>query len=191
MSTFNRPRNNTTQLPAEYQLHRTSNIQRDKKTQIQSYFIAIALLAFAPAVLFELPIYSGWHPAVVIAVTVIAVFIYLALHEATHGIALHILTGKRSSYSLRLPFRRTGNQSYLTRLSVVMAALAPVTILGGLLFDALRSVPLDFRLPLYILLALNFACSAGDYIASAIALKQPKNALLRDNGEELEVYLPD
>ncbi|QGU08426.1 hypothetical protein COCCU_12630 [Corynebacterium occultum] len=191
MNIFNRPRpNNSTHLPVGHKHHRSINFPGDHKVQIQSYFIAVVLLAVAVALLFELPISSGWHPGIVIAVTIIAALIYMALHEATHGIALHILSGKPSSYSLRLPFLSTGNQSFFTQLSLVTAALAPVVLLGGLLLAALLLMPADFRMTLYILLSLNFAGSAGDYVESAIALKQPKNALLRDNGEDLEVYLP-
>ncbi|MHA2787570.1 DUF3267 domain-containing protein [Corynebacterium sp. S7] len=178
------------QLPANYVLDSSINIQKDDKTKIQGGFIAIALVAFAIALLFDLPINSGWNTALVVVVTIIAVLIYLALHEATHGIVAKWLTKTPSSYSFSFPFLRTSNAGFLSRKDLAVVALAPVVLWGIVLLMALLFVPEDFRMTFYILLALNFAGSSGDYIEASTALKQPKSALMRDNGNELEVYLP-
>ncbi|WP_018298125.1 DUF3267 domain-containing protein [Corynebacterium lubricantis] len=180
----------TSQLPANYVLDHTINIQQDDKAKIQGYFIAIALVAFAIALLFDLPITSDWHTGVVIVITIIAVVVYLALHEATHGIVAKWLTQTPSTYSFSFPFLRTSNTGFLTRRGLAAVSLAPVAVWGVVLLLALLVVPEDFRMTLYILLALNFAGSSGDCIEAAAALKQPENTLLRDNGDELEVYLP-
>lgn len=170
---------------------RSIDIQRDHKVRIQGCAIVLALVAVAGAVFLGPLIASGWHPGVVLTVTLAAGLGYLMLHEATHGVAARLLTGQPSSYSLRFPFLRTGNQGVLSRNGLVTVALAPALLWGVLLAVALFTVPGDLRMTCYILLAINIAGSAGDYIEAAIALRQPGNALFRDDGAELEVHLPE
>jgi Putative zincin peptidase len=121
----------------------------------------MALVAVGVALLLELPLESSWSSIFTISVTVFACLIYMAVHEATHGVVLHILTKVKPSYALRFPFLTTGNHAYLTRRSAVVVALAPAVIWGIVLVAALLTLPQDYLLTAYILLALNFAGSVG------------------------------
>lgn len=180
----------TLQLPADHHLHRSINIQQDHRVRIQTSSAVIALLAVAVVPLFDLPIRSGWPPGTLIAVIVLGVLLYFLVHEATHGVVAQLLTGRRSSYSFRFPFLRTGNTGILHRGALATVALAPVVFWGALFLIALFTVPMDFRMLCYVLLVLNIAGSTGDFVEAAIALRQPEGALLRDTGAELEIFLP-
>lgn len=181
------------ELPTTYHRHLTVDFKKDRKFSValQAIFLAVILIAVAVALIFDLPLASGWNPVVTTLVTLLLLLVYMAVHEATHGVALRVLTGTQPSYAVRFPFLSTSSPLYLTRGSVVIVALAPCLIWGTVLFAALLLVPEDLRLTVYILLALNFAGSAGDYLETALALRQPRQALLQDEGSCVHVFLPD
>lgn len=182
----------TSVLPSPYRVHRTVDLKTDKKfaLAVQGLFVLVAFLAVAAALLLDLPLASGWGPLVTIPVTLVACLVYMAVHEATHGVVLHLLTKVRPSYAMRFPFLTTGSHVYLTRRSVVIAALAPAILWGIVLSVALFTVPADYRLTAYILLALNFAGSSGDYVEVALAVRQQRGALLQDHGSKIHVFVP-
>lgn len=182
----------TPDLPATYAKYRTVDFKKDRKIAvlIQAIFIGVALLATAVALLFELPLASDWHPVITIVVTVLAGLVYMAAHEATHGLTLRFLTGAQPSYRLKFPFLTTSSSLYFTRRSIVITALAPCVIWGVVLLVALLLVPADARLMVYILLALNFAGSAGDYVEATLALRQPPRTLLQDDADRIHIFCP-
>lgn len=186
-----RPRDSV-ELPTTFQRHLTVDFKKDRKffATIQGIFVAVVLIAVAVAVLLELPLAPGWGPAITIPVTLLSLLLYLAVHEATHGVTLQLLTGSQPSYALRFPFLTTSSSVYLTRRSTIITALSPSIIWGAVFFVALFLVPADARLTVYILLALNFAGSAGDYLEAALAVRQPREALLQDEGNCVHVFLP-
>ncbi|MCS5479937.1 DUF3267 domain-containing protein [Corynebacterium sp. YIM 101645] len=182
----------TLELPMTYHRHVTVDFKKDRKffLTLQAVFLVVVLIAAAVALVLDLPLASGWNPGVTTLATVLSLVVYMAVHEATHGISLRLLTGTQPSYSVRFPFLSTSSSLYLTRRSLIIAALAPCLIWGTVLLAALFLVPADARLTVYILLALNFAGSAGDYLEAALALRQPREALLQDEGDRVHVFLP-
>lgn len=156
----------TAELPPAYRAHRTVDLKKDRKfaVAVQGLFVLVALFAIAAVLLLDLPLVSRWGPIVTIPVTLLACLVYMAVHEATHGVVLQLLTKVRPSYAVRFPFLTTGNRAYLTRRSAVIVALAPGIIWGIVPLVALLTLPADYRLTAYILLALNFAGSAGDCV---------------------------
>jgi hypothetical protein len=114
----------------------------------------------------------------------------MAVHEATHGVVLHVLTKVRPTYAVRFPFLTTGSHVYLTRRSVAIAALSPAILWGIVLVVALFTVPAEYRLTAYILVTLNFAGSSGDYVEVVVAARQPRGALLQDDGSQIHVFVP-
>ena len=182
----------TPELPQTYAKYQTVDFKKDRKVAIlmQAIFLGVALLAVAVALLFELPLASEWHPVITIIVTMFAGLIYMAAHETTHGVTLRLLTGTQPSYRLRFPLLTTSSSLYLTRRSVIVTALAPCVLWGVVLLVTLFLVPADARLTVYILLALNFAGSAGDYVETALALRQPRRTLIQDDADRLHVFRP-
>lgn len=183
----------TLELPTTYRRHLTVDFKKDRKffVTLQGIFLAMVLVAVAVALAFDLPLASDWNPVVTALATLLLLLVYMAAHEVTHGVTLRLLTGTQPSYAVRFPFLSTSSPLYLTRGSLVIVALAPCLIWGAVLFTALLLAPADLRLTVYILLALNFAGSAGDYLETALALRQPREALLQDEGDCVHVFLPD
>jgi len=114
----------------------------------------------------------------------------MAVHEATHGLVIQLLTKMKPSYGVRFPFLTTGNHAYLTRRSAVVVALAPAVIWGIVLAAALLTLPQDYLLTAYILLALNFAGSVGDCVEVYVVSRQQPDALVQDDGEQVHIFVP-
>lgn len=180
------------ELPVTYRAHLTVDLKKDKKLAlaVQGIFVSIALVAVGAALLLSLPLGTDWTPIVTIFVTLAACLVYMAVHEATHGVTLQLLTKVSPSYKLRFPFLTTGNRAYLTRRSAVIVALAPAVLWGIVLLAALLALPDDYRLTAYIVLVLNFAGSAGDIVEVHVVSRQRPEALVQDDGNKVHVFLP-
>lgn len=181
------------ELPMTYHRHLTVDFKKDRKFSValQGIFLAVILIAVALALIFDLPLASGWSPVITALITLLLLLVYMAAHEATHGVTLRLLTGTQPSYAVRFPFLTTSSPLHLTRRSIIIVALSPCLIWGAVLLTALLVVPEDLRLTVYILLALNFAGSAGDYLEAVLSLRQPREALIQDEGDCVHVFLPD
>jgi hypothetical protein len=179
-------------LPPAYRLHGTVDLKKDKRyaAAVQAIFVLVAIAAGAAGIFLDLPLASSWSPLLSIPVTVAACFAYMALHEATHGAAVQMLTKVRPSYAVRFPFLTTGTEAYLTRRTATVVALAPVVLWGAVILAALLTVPIDFRLTVYVLLALNLAGSAGDGVEAFVVSRQRRDALLQDDGDKLHIFVP-
>lgn len=179
-------------LPTGYLLHQTIDIKSERKFQLatQSFFLLIVLAAGTAALVFALPLTSGWSLWGTIAVTAISVLVYMAVHEATHGVAIHVLTGIRPFYGMAFPFLTTGSRAYLSHRSFVIAALAPCIVWGAVLLAAWFLLPADFRLTAYVVLTLNFAGSAGDFVLIGAVRGQPAGALVQDDGAKVRIFVP-
>ena len=182
----------TVALPSAYLQYLTVDLKKDRKAAVavQGIFVLVVLLAAAAALLLDVPLATSWGPAVTIPVMLAACLVYMAVHEATHGVALQLLTKARPSYAVRFPFLTTGNHAYLTRRSTVIVALAPAVIWGVVLFIALLTLPADYLLSTYILLTLNFAGSAGDFVEVYVVSRQQQDALVKDDGNQIHVFVP-
>ncbi|MDZ4089750.1 MAG: DUF3267 domain-containing protein [Arthrobacter sp.] len=182
----------TVELPSAYRQHMTVDLKKDRKfaVAVQGIFVLVVLLAAVAALLLDLPPATSWGPAVTIPVTLAACLVYMAVHEATHGVALHLLTKVKPSYAVRFPFLTTGNHAYLTRRSGIIVALAPTVIWGIVLVVALLTLPPDYLLSAYILLTLNFAGSAGDFVEVYVVSRQQQDALVKDDGNQIHVFVP-
>lgn len=186
------PLRDSAELPPAYGEHRTVDLKKDRRfaVAVQALFAVVAFVAVAAALLLDLPLASSWSPVVTIPVTLLACLVYMAVHELTHGVVLQLLTKMQPSYTVRFPFLTTGNSAYLTRRSAVIVGLAPGVIWGVALLIALLTLPADYRLTVYILLALNLAGSSGDWVEVNVVARQQHDALVQDDGDKIRVFVP-
>ena len=183
----------TAELPSSYLKHLTVDLKTDRRlaVAVRGIFVLVALSAVVAALLIDLPRDPSWGPAVTIPLTLAACLVYMAVHEATHGVLLQLLTKVKPSYAVRFPFLTTGNHAYLTRRSAVIVALAPSVLWGIVLILALFTLPQDYLLSAYILLTLNFAGSAGDFVEVYVVSRQQPDALVKDDGNQIHVFVPE
>lgn len=72
----------------------------------------------------------------------------------------------------------------------MIVAVAPAVIWGLVLLAALATLPQDYLLTAYILLALSFAGSSGDFVEVYVVSRQPSGALVQDDGNKVLVFVP-
>lgn len=183
---------NTPHLPAGYQIHGTLDLKENKKASlaIQLVFVLIVLAMVGLAVWQGFPAPRAWSTGMVILVTVLMAFAYIALHELTHGVAMKAFSGVRPVYLFRFPFAATGSTAYFNKPSFIIIALAPVALWGAVLIALLSWLPAELFTSIYIVLGLNFAGAAGDYVQVYLVSKLPRTALIQDDGKQTRVFLP-
>ena len=182
--------NNTTKLPTNYVLSQKIDLKKDNKLSllIQIIFIIIAAMFVGFAIIFKLPIKNEFNAFKNIVITVGLVFLYMIVHELTHGVFIKFLSKEKPMYTFRFPFLTTGSNVYFNKRSFIIIALAPVIGWGTILLLALFVVPQYLFMSIYIVLGLNFAGSAGDYIQVVSFSKLSNTTLLHDDGNKTSVY---
>lgn len=191
METQTRLRDTET-LPLTYRLHRSIDLKKDRRYSlaVQGIFVVVALAAVAAALLLDLSLGSSLSSIVMVPVVLAVCLVYMAVHEVTHGVVLQLLTRLRPSYAVRFPFLTTGSEAFLTKRNTMTVALAPSVIWGLALLIAVFALPPDYRLIAYIVLTLNFAGSAGDYVEAWVVGRQRHDVLVRDDGDKVHVFVP-
>lgn len=127
----------------------------------------------------------------------IAMFVYMVLHELVHGAAYKKLTGEKLTFGLSWSCAFCGvPKIYTYRRTALIAVLAPFVVFS-LLF-AILTVALYFVSPvLYLasvtLLGLHLGGCVGDlYVTILLLFKfKDKGTLMRDTGPEQFFYVPE
>jgi len=180
---------NTTTLPTNYELIESYDLKQNKLNLfIQSIFIIIAGIFVGIAFIFNLKFNSEYHGLITAGITIFMVLVYMALHELTHGVFISILSKTKSTYKLRFPFLTTGTNAYLNKKGFIIICLAPSVIWGIILGVVIVFIPDNFLLSLYILLGLNFAGSAGDYLQVYLVSRTANKSLIQDDGNKTNIY---
>ena len=181
--------NNVPSLPPNYTLQSSYDLKSPQMNLIiQLIFLGIAGIMVGAAFLFAWIPSSSLHGFVVAAITIGLVLVYMSLHELTHGVVLALLSKTPSRYAFRFPFLTTGSMSYYNKKSFILVCLAPSVLWGMILGLLLAVVPSDYRLILYIVLGLNLAGSAGDYLQVFLVCKTKPEGLIQDDGSITRIY---
>lgn len=179
-------------LPAGYQAKRTFDMAKDKQlnTVIQFLFLFITGVLIGFALWVGLPLSTDLNPFSSFLVTVLLVFIYMALHELTHALFIKIFSGTLPSFRIRFPFLSVGSEAVFKQSHFIVIALAPVLLWGALLIIMLFIIPERSFLSIFIVMIVNFAGSGGDYVQAYIAFNSPAYTLFQDNGKETTLFVP-
>lgn len=180
---------NTNILPDKYALEKSYDLkQQNMNFIIQMIFIIIAGIFIGLAFLIKIQLSSDYSGFITAGITIGLVLIYMFLHELTHGIFISLFSKSKSRYSFNFPFLTTGTDAYLNKKSFIIVCLAPSVLWGIVLGISFFLVPNHLMLSFYILLGLNFAGSAGDYLQTIIILKSQKDVLIKDDGSKTNIY---
>lgn len=123
-----------------------------------------------------------------------AMFLYIVLHELTHGAAYKALTGQKLTFGLTLYVAFCGVPSIYVRRGASLVALTSPLILFTLVLGGLSAL-MWFIQPLYFILsALLFGlhlggCSGDIYMTALLLFKyRDGDILIRDTGPEQFIY---
>ncbi len=127
---------------------------------------------------------------------VVAVVAVLAItfggHEAVHGLAIRLL-GHRPRFGMMLRkgvFYATADNALFPRNHFIMIALAPLLLLTVAGMVVMIFVPDTISYYVGLIVVLNAAGSIGDLWMTAVALRYPPEALVRDEADSIRIYVP-
>lgn len=130
-------------------------------------------------------------------ITLIAMLVYLVLHELVHGIAYKGLTGQRLTFGISWSCAFCGMPDiYTYRRTTLISVSAPLVVFSIVFLGAM--IGLYFVHPLYymlgaVLLGMHLGGCSGDvYVIYLLLCKfKDKKTLVRDTGPEQFFYVPE
>ena len=123
----------------------------------------------------------------------VGILVYLVLHELTHGIVYHLMTGEKLRFGLSWSCAWCGVPDiYVTRRTALCALLAPFVLFSAV-FIALICLCSGLAAATAILLfAVHFGGCAGDLYDTLLLLFRLRgDILMRDTGPKQTFYARD
>ncbi len=117
-------------------------------------------------------------------------FAYIPLHEITHGILMHILSGVKPKYGFKLCYAYAGSNVYFDKFSHNLIALAPLVLWGIVLFILERTMPGRWFWLFYLIQISNVSGSMGDVYCVLHLMKMPKDIVIQDTGTRMRILAP-
>lgn len=135
------------------------------------------------------PFAESLSPLIATLVTIALVFM---LHEAIHGLFIAIY-GHRPYFGFKPQygvFYATTRNALFPRNSFLVIALAPLVLMTFSAAALMFILPDALSYYLGLIIALNAAGAIGDLWMSAVVLRYPAHALVRDEADSIRIYLP-
>ncbi len=184
------------QLPAGYHKSFVVDLQKDKKLAllVNGSALLIAAVMTIPA-LTLVPIASlfsmthGFSMYLLrFAVLILGSILYIILHELIHGIFMKGFSGKKPNYGFTGLYAYAGSNVYFSRKPYIIIALAPVVILGTVLFILNVLLPVEWFYVIYFIQITNLSGAAGDIYITIRFSRLPEDILIQDTGVSMTVY---
>ncbi len=183
-------------LPEGYREIYTVNLQKDKKTALLVNTLAVLIgLAMGIPMHFAVPITTLFDfsqgPLYIwirYGVMMLAVVVYMILHELVHGVAMKLCGTKHVKYGFTGLYAFAGSDDYYDKYSYITIALAPVVVWGIVIAVVNVFVPTSWFWVVYILQISNISGAAGDFFVTIKFLRFPRDILVKDIGVGMTVY---
>ncbi|MEA4833028.1 MAG: DUF3267 domain-containing protein [Oscillospiraceae bacterium] len=179
------------EVPEDYKLLRTVDLQNDKKAALLVNFaaIGISVVMIAAAILIRgiketAYIYFTVGKAVIFIFSIIA---YMVLHELTHGIFMRYYSGKKPKYGFTGLYAFAAADALFKKRQYIVIGLSPIVILGVLILALNIFLPQYFW-SIYIIQILNVSGAAGDLYVMALLVGIKSDILVFDTGTAMRIY---
>ena len=150
--------------------------------------MAVVMVFFVPFTAI-LDVESGIYAPILRSVTILAgCFIYIILHELTHGVFIKKYSGKKAHYGFKGGCAYAGSDAYFDRKSYIVIALAPIVIWGVILLVLNFLVPIEWFWVVYIIQIMNVSGAVGDLYVTIKFSGMPEDILVTDCGVGMTVY---
>ncbi|MBO5338940.1 MAG: DUF3267 domain-containing protein [Clostridia bacterium] len=194
----------TLELPKNYKLGHTVDMQTNKKQSFLVNLIAILIgVALAVPMAFLVPLGSLFDmgdldkKAIFLyilrfAVLLVGSFLYIILHELTHALFMKIFGAKKIKFGFTGLFAYAGSEhEYFKKWPYIIIALAPLVVFG-IIFAVI--CPFIYTSSwfwiVYFWQIQNISGAAGDIYVSIKFLKAPKDAYIKDEGTMMKLFVP-
>lgn len=170
-------------LPKEYVVIKQIDLNTKEKLiniigiSILIFMMVIGWLCENPLTLYS---NSSFNIILLMLVSILAIILYIPIHEAVHALFLKCFGKEKVFWNKKNSFFYVGSKAYLSPKKYIVVALAPCIILGLIIFLITLFLPINYFWCIYMLQIANIASSTGDFYASYIALKSPKDVLIQD-----------
>lgn len=183
-------------LPDGYNEIYAVDLQKNKKTALFVNILAVVIAALLVVPMcFVVPISSLFsmesgmlNCTVRFAVLLLAMILYMVLHELVHGIAMKICGTKKVKYGFTGMYAFAGSTDYYDKTAYIFIALAPVVLWGVVLLAVNLIVPAEWFWVVYFIQITNLSGAAGDLFVTAKFSRLPKDILVQDYGVGMKVF---
>lgn len=143
--------------------------------------LGIVLVPFGPT--WQL-IRDRWYVLLLLA---FLYFAYICLHELTHGVFMHALSGVKPKYGFQLCYAYAGSNVWFDRRSHIIIALAPLVIWGVILQILCTVLPEGWFWIFWLIQISNVSGAAGDVYCSIYLARFPGDILIQDTGTRMRI----
>lgn len=183
-------------LPEYYKEILRIDLQKDKKLALIVNILAIVIAAvLAVPAHFVVPIFSLFNMEsgfgnylLRFAVLLVAIVLYMVLHELVHGAVMKLCGTKKVKYGFTGMYAFAGSDDYYDKKAYLIIALSPVVLWGILLAVWSCFVSPEWFWVIYLVQITNLSGAAGDLFVTVKFLKLPKDILVKDYGVSMVVY---
>lgn len=186
-------------LPEDYREIADIDLQKNKKQMLLVNGLALVIMfAMIIPMLFVVPLSTLFEDEVVTqgdfgflikpVVMLVAMVIYMILHELVHGICMKAITKVKPRYGFTGMYAYAGSDAYFGKGAYLLVALAPVVLWGVVLAILTPMVPISWFWVVYFVQIINISGAAGDIYVTCRMLKMPKDILVQDSGVAMKVY---
>lgn len=183
-------------LPEYYKEILRIDLQKDKKLALIVNILAIVIaVVLAVPAHFVVPIFSLFNMEsgfgnylLRFAVLLVAIVLYMVLHELVHGAVMKLCGTKKVKYGFTGMYAFAGSDDYYDKKAYLIIALSPVVLWGILLAVWSCFVSPEWFWVIYLVQITNLSGAAGDLFVTVKFLKLPKDILVKDYGVSMVVY---
>ena len=180
-------------LPENYEEALHVDLQKDKKTALKVNGLALLIytMLFIPAFLIRpLDLMNGVElDLVVTGVTIVAFFVYIVLHELTHGVVMKHYGGKEVNFGFTGIYAYAGSSKvYFSRNSYIVITLAPFVLWTVVFTILLLLFHKTLYWPLIFMQITHISGCAGDLYVYHLVRKLPDTLYVKDTGVEMTAY---
>ena len=186
------------ELPEGYICVKTIDAKEDKKFMVLMTVVNFLLLAimFGLGLLIILKLHPGEdiniNPFIVL-IACAAMFVYIILHELTHGLFYKIFTHEKLTFGLTLLVAFCGvPKLYVNRKTSLITTLAPFVIFNIIYILLMILIPdLFTKIVVLFMFAMHFGGCVGDlWVAYYLIFKhRDKKMLVNDTGPKQTFYI--
>lgn len=183
-------------LPENFDLYERIDLTKDRGTQKMMLIWTVVIVAcmiipmlfFHPiSGAFELPAGEFFFS---LAASIVAMTVYVLLHEGVHGIFIKIFTGETPSFGMELKkgVVYAGSRWYFKKIPYIVIALAPLVVWTTVIGLLLADINEKYFWFLYLVQIFNVTGAAGDLYVVCRTAMMPSGILIYDSGAEMNFY---
>lgn len=186
-------------LPEDYKCVKVIDA-KNKKTSILFVLgsLVLTLLVFGIGLIIFMQKYNFDNVIdagniVIVIVFILSMFLYIVLHELTHGLFYKIFTHEKLTYGFTLTVAYCGVPNlYVKRKAAIITTLAPFVVFNIVFLVPIFFIPnLAIKFLLIVLFAFHFGGCIGDlWVAIYLIFKnRDKQVIVNDTGPKQTFYV--